>query len=113
MARISIQYWLTLVLNLIVIEIVVVLVVLAIELRNTSGGALGVALNNVSAISATLAYVIETWTSLETSIGALARLKSFEAETPSEHLPRECYTLTSAWPSEGRIQFVDLALSYR
>ncbi|KGO55318.1 ABC transporter, integral membrane type 1 [Penicillium expansum] len=109
----SIQCWLTLVLNLIVMGIVVVLVVLAVELRNTSGGALGVALNNVSAISATLAYVIEAWTSLETSIGALARLKSFESETPSEHLPRECYTPANAWPSEGRIQFVDLALSYR
>ncbi|KAJ5203400.1 ABC transporter integral membrane type 1 [Penicillium cf. viridicatum] len=109
----SIQCWLTLVLNLIVVGIVVVLVILAIELRNTSGGALGVALNNVSAISATLAYVIEAWILLETSIGVLARLKSFEAETPSEHLPRECYTPTSAWPSEGRIQFVDLALSYR
>ncbi|KAF7522055.1 hypothetical protein PCG10_007679 [Penicillium crustosum] len=109
----SIQCWLTLVLNLIVMGIVVVLVVLAIELRNTSGGALGVALNNVTAISATLAYVIEAWTSLETSIGALARLKSFEAETPTEHLPRECYTPTNAWPSEGRIQFIDLALSYR
>lgn len=93
--------------------IVVVLVVLAFELRNTPGGALGVALNNVSAISATLAYVIEAWTSLETSIGALARLKSFEAETPSEHLPRECYTPTNAWPSEGKIQFLNLALSYR
>lgn len=109
----SIQCWLTLVLNLVVMGIVVVLVVLAIELRNTSGGALGVALNNVSAISATLAYVIEAWTSLETSIGALARLKSFESETPSEHLPQECYTSTSAWPSEGRIQFVDIALSYQ
>ncbi|KAG0159724.1 hypothetical protein PDIDSM_7248 [Penicillium digitatum] len=109
----SIQCWLTLVLNLIVMGIVVVLVVLAIEMRSTSGGALGVALNNVSAISATLAYVIEAWTSLETSIGALARLKSFESETPSEHLPQECYNPTSAWPSEGRIKFVDLALSYR
>lgn len=109
----SIQCWLTLVLNLIVMGIVVVLVVLAFELRNTPGGALGVALNNVSAISATLAYVIEAWTSLETSIGALARLKSFEAETPSEHLPRECYTPTNAWPSEGKIQFLNLALSYR
>ncbi|KAB8214073.1 hypothetical protein BDV33DRAFT_228584 [Aspergillus novoparasiticus] len=109
----SIQCWLTLVLNLLVMGIVVVLVALAVELRNTSGGALGVALNNVSAISATLAYVIQAWTSLETSIGALARLKSFESDTPSEHLPHECHDPGSTWPSAGMIQFIDVTTHYR
>ncbi|KAE8310638.1 P-loop containing nucleoside triphosphate hydrolase protein [Aspergillus transmontanensis] len=109
----SIQCWLTLVLNLLVMGIVVVLVALAVELRNTSGGALGVALNNVSAISATLAYVSQAWTSLETSIGALARLKSFESETPSEHLPHECHDPGSTWPSTGMIQFIDVTTHYR
>lgn len=55
----SIQCWLTFVLNLMVMVTVVTLVTLAVELQNTSGGALRVALNNVSAISATLAYVIQ------------------------------------------------------
>ncbi|KAJ5738060.1 ABC transporter integral membrane type 1 [Penicillium malachiteum] len=109
----SIQFWLTLMLNLLVMGIVVVLVTVAVQLRGTSGGALGVALNNVSAISSTLTYVIQAWTSLETSMGALARLKSFEAETPSEHLPRECNIPASPWPSEERIEFVDVSLSYR
>ncbi|KAJ1707366.1 ATP-binding cassette transporter [Aspergillus flavus] len=109
----SIQCWLTLVLNLLVMGILVVLVALAVELRNTSGGALGVALNNVSAISATLAYVIQAWTSLETSIGALARLKSFQSETPSEHLPNECHDPGSTWPSTGMIQFIDVTTQYR
>ncbi|KAE8380421.1 P-loop containing nucleoside triphosphate hydrolase protein [Aspergillus bertholletiae] len=108
----SIQCWLTLVLNLLVMGIVVVLVALAVELRNTSGGALGVALNNVSAISATLAYLIQAWTSLETSLGALARLKSFESETPSEHLSRERHSPGSLWPPRGRIQFIDVTASY-
>ncbi|KAE8332954.1 hypothetical protein BDV39DRAFT_188998 [Aspergillus sergii] len=109
----SIQCWLTLVLNLLVMGVVVVLVALAVELRNTSGGALGVALNNISAISATLAYVIQAWTSLETSIGALARLKSFQSDTPSEHLPRECHDPGSKWPSTGMIQFIDVTTHYR
>lgn len=56
--------------------IVVILVTLAVELRSTSGGPIGVALDKVSATSANLAYVIQAWTSLETSTGALARLNN-------------------------------------
>ncbi|XMA20367.1 hypothetical protein WAI453_013158 [Rhynchosporium graminicola] len=62
---------------------------LAIQLEATSAGALGVSLVNILSFSRDLNYLIRTWTDLETSLGAISRVRSFEAETPCEHLPDE------------------------
>ncbi|KAE8392560.1 P-loop containing nucleoside triphosphate hydrolase protein [Aspergillus alliaceus] len=38
--------------------------------------------------------------------------ESFESETPSEHLPQECHSPGSTWPSTGKIQFIDVVTRY-
>ncbi|KAJ5908186.1 hypothetical protein N7495_000868 [Penicillium taxi] len=88
-----------------------VVMVLAIEL-STSSGSIRVALSNIAVASATLSYVITSWTSLETSIGALARLRQFESDAPSEHLAQETDDPTD-WPSGESIEINDLTISYR
>ncbi len=77
-----IQRWLTLVLQLLVGAMVVIVVALATSLVNTtSPGRLGVSLSSVVTFNGSLAALMMFWTSLETSLGAISRLKTFEEGT--------------------------------
>jgi len=59
-----------------------------------------------------LATIIKMWTQLETSIGAIARLMSFAAQTVSENLPRENESVPDNWPLHGTIEFKNVSASY-
>lgn len=59
-----------------------------------------------------LAEIIQSWTLLETSFGAIARLKSFSAYTVSENLPRETQGVPDNWPSRGAVEFTNVSASY-
>lgn len=59
-----------------------------------------------------LAQIIKEWTTLETSFGAIARLKSFSAHTVSENLPREIEQAPENWPTKGAIEFNTVSASY-
>lgn len=108
-----IQRWLSLVMDLLVAGMAVTVVALAVELRSsTTAGLLGVALNNVLTFNSTLSNLITEWTSLETSLGAISRVRSFESTTISEQLPEECQTPPDDWPTRGAIQFQDLSATY-
>ncbi|KAK3935755.1 P-loop containing nucleoside triphosphate hydrolase protein [Diplogelasinospora grovesii] len=80
-----IQRWLSLVLDLIVTGLAVLLVGLAVALRDRiNPGLLGVALTSVMGIGQTLSMLIQMWTQLETSLGAVTRINQFERDTPKE-----------------------------
>jgi len=70
------------------------------------------ALLNVMSFNQSLAQIIKNWTQLETSIGAIARLMSFSAQTASENLPRENETVPDNWPAHGTIEFKNVSSSY-
>ncbi|KAI6785366.1 uncharacterized protein J7T54_007008 [Emericellopsis cladophorae] len=79
------QLWLQLVLDMFVAGLAVVLVAVALKVRNsTSQGAIALAMVNLLDFGETLTILIGQWTELETSLGAIARLKLFVQETPSE-----------------------------
>lgn len=59
-----------------------------------------------------LAQIIKDWTTLETSFGAIARLKSFYTHTASENLPREVEIAPEDWPSKGNVEFSKVSASY-
>jgi ATP-binding cassette subfamily C (CFTR/MRP) protein 1 len=59
-----------------------------------------------------LAEIIKEWTLLETSLGAIARLKSFSAHTASENLASEIEQAPDNWPSRGAIEFTNVSASY-
>ena len=59
-----------------------------------------------------LAQIIKDWTILETSFGAIARLKTFSAHTVSENLPREIERAPDNWPSRAAIEFRNVSASY-
>ena len=110
----AVQRWLTLVLDMFVAGIAVLLIVLIVELRGVlSSGLIGVALVNVILFSQNLKLLLTFWTTLETHIGAISRIKSFTTNSISEHLPQENQLPPSTWPSQGAITFENVSAGYR
>ena len=109
-----VQRWLNLVLDLVVAGVAVVLITIAVELRGSiSPGLLGVALVNVTQLSENLKLLITDWTKLETSIGAVSRVRSFVAETACEHQPNERHAPPKGWPIQGSLEIRHLSAHYR
>ncbi|RDW71574.1 cyclic peptide transporter [Coleophoma cylindrospora] len=108
-----IQRWLSLVLDLLVTVLAVIMMVLVVKLRNSvDSGFVGLAILNVINFSQSLAWIIRQWTSLETSIGAISRLKNFTLSTPNENLAGEDQPVAESWPEHGGIEFKNLVASY-
>ncbi|KAK3316810.1 P-loop containing nucleoside triphosphate hydrolase protein [Apodospora peruviana] len=105
------QRWLTLVLDLIVAGLAVVLVGLSIALKDRiNPGLLGVALTSVMGIGMTLSMMIQSWTQLETSLGAVTRINQFAANTPRE--PDGPDMPDPNWPTHGAIHVSGLHANY-
>jgi ATP-binding cassette subfamily C (CFTR/MRP) protein 1 len=109
----SIQRWLALVLDTVTAALAVVIVAIAMSIpSSTSAGAIGVALLNVINFSGSLSFLITTWTQLETSLGAIARVKNFETEIVPEDKTTSSPSIPTTWPQSGALQITDLSASY-
>ena len=108
-----IQRWLNLVLQLIIGVIAIVVVALALNLTNTtSAGRLGISLSSVVNFNTLLSFFMTYWTSLETSLGAIARVKNFEKTTVPEDKEQEAFIPGDDWPRNGAIEFKNISASY-
>jgi ATP-binding cassette, subfamily C (CFTR/MRP), member 1 len=109
-----IQRWLVCVLDLIVAGMTILLVALAVVLRSKlDAGLLGLALIMMMTLGKAMAELVQYWTQLETSLGAVARIKRFSETTPSELLLAERSDPGETWPKEGMLKFSDVSLSYK
>ncbi|KAK1138802.1 hypothetical protein N8T08_001763 [Aspergillus melleus] len=107
------QRWLNVVLDLLITGIALLLIAFAVSLRDTATGAeIGVALNMIIAANTTLLRLMENWTSVETSLGAISRLRSIDYNTPSEDKSYDYLEPSSQWPIEGSIKIKDLSVGY-
>lgn len=107
------QCWLRIVLDLLVAGIAVGVIALAVALRDTtSGGQVGVALNIVLVANTTLLRLVESWTNLEISLGAISRIKTLEEEVPPEDQPSETNIPPETWPSSGSVEIQALTAAY-
>ncbi|KAJ5518059.1 ABC transporter integral membrane type 1 [Penicillium expansum] len=108
----SIQQWLQVVLDLLMAGLATVLVTLAVFVsKKTSSGALGVALVNLLSFNATLTSLITNWTQLETSLGAIVRVKQFVTDLQLQPARNEI-ACPEGWPWEGRVEFRKVSASY-
>ncbi|KAH8891756.1 ABC transporter [Thozetella sp. PMI_491] len=106
-----VQRWLTMALNLIVAGLAVLLVGLTIALKDSiDPGYLGVALTSVMNIGQTLSQLMQSWTQVETSLGAITRIDQFSAETPRE--PDGPDMPPAKWPAKGAINISGLYANY-
>ncbi|WQF78674.1 Putative AAA+ ATPase domain, ABC transporter type 1, transmembrane domain-containing protein [Colletotrichum destructivum] len=108
-----IQRWLGLVLDLMTAVLVTVMMVLVVNLRaQLSAQYVALALVKVMSFGQSLAHVIQDWTQLETSFGAVARVKMFCTDTESENRPAETDAVPENWPAHGRVTIEHLVASY-
>jgi ABC-type multidrug transport system fused ATPase/permease subunit len=108
-----VQRWLNLVLNLMVTALAVIVMALAVNLKSTTtAGLLGLALNNILGFNDSISTLVTSWTSLETSLGAIARVKTFAETTPSEDKPGDVCEPPSEWPARGSIEINCVSATY-
>ncbi|KAJ0103969.1 hypothetical protein J7T55_010986 [Diaporthe amygdali] len=108
-----IQRWLGLVLDLMTAVLVTVMMVLVVKLRaQLSAQYVALAFVQVMSFGQSLAHVIQDWTQLETSFGAVARVKTFCTVTESENRPAETGVVPEDWPAHGRVTIENLVASY-
>jgi ABC-type multidrug transport system fused ATPase/permease subunit len=109
----SIQQWLRVVLDLLVAGLAAVLVALTVFVtKQSTSGAVGVALVNLLSFNSTLTLLITNWTQLETSLGALARLKQFVNDPQLQPIARREIACPEGWSSQGRVEFRRVSASY-
>ncbi|OQD99550.1 hypothetical protein PENSOL_c006G04539 [Penicillium solitum] len=108
-----IQRWLSIVLDVMVAVLAILLMVLIVELRQSVGAEYArLALLNIMSFSASLTWIVRQWTALETSIGAVSRLKAFTSTTPTENLEDERQSVPENWPDRGGIVLKGVSASY-
>jgi ATP-binding cassette, subfamily C (CFTR/MRP), member 1 len=79
---------------------------------STSPGLLGVSLSAVVTFNSQLSWLMTFWVQLETSLGAIARIKGFKEGTVPEDKEMESLVPSSDWPSQGTIEFKNVSASY-
>ncbi|KAK2591549.1 hypothetical protein QQS21_010769 [Conoideocrella luteorostrata] len=113
-ALLTLQCWLALVLNLIVGCISLGVILIATAWRSeTSEANVGVSLNLILVANTTLVRLVQSFTELEVSLGAIARLREFETQTAREDKPSENYVPALSWPERGCLKAVNFSAGYQ
>lgn len=108
------QRWLNLVLDMITAAVAIGVIATAVVFRGqVGGGQVGAALNLILVANTTLLRLVESWTNLEVSLGAVARLKALETTTPSEVDKDAIFEPASGWPPQGRVEFKGVTAAYQ
>ena len=108
----SIQQWLRVVMQLIVAALALVVTSLATQLTSNVGRA-GTSLVTLLSLGSSLAELVQNYTDLETSLGAVGRLRTFTASVTTENQPNESLEPPKSWPSSGLITLSHVSASYR
>lgn len=109
-----IQIWLALVLNLIVAVVAVSATALATQLSSVSerAGYVGAGLVSLMQFGNLLNGSVQSWVLLETSLGAVKRLKDFGEKTGTEHKMGEDLRPGASWPERGEVIVEGVDASY-
>ncbi|RAL16194.1 ABC transporter [Aspergillus homomorphus CBS 101889] len=101
-----VQQCLGFVLDILVTVLAVILVATVVFLRDRfDPGEVGVALVMVMTFNQTLMNLVRSWTQMETSIGAVSRVKAYAATTePEERAPELLPSLPAKWPYAGELR---------
>lgn len=109
----TIQRWLVLVLNGLSLAMGVVIVSMAVYLSHTvSQAGFGLAMASLLDYGSMVEVLVMAWTGLETSLGAIRRIKTFVEETPTETNNPNATDPAPSWPSQGRVVLKDVSCAY-
>lgn len=99
--------------ELIVNTIAVGIVATSVIGSKGSSTQIGVALNLVMLANTTLIALVGSFTNLEISLGAVARLKSVDEYTAKEDLPQETIIPDEHWPAHGDLVLKNVSSGYK
>ncbi|KAI0124124.1 P-loop containing nucleoside triphosphate hydrolase protein [Xylariales sp. AK1849] len=114
----SAQNWLNLVLDLITAGLAVTIMCVGVATGSQANSTLGLALFSAASFGGSAKNVIQHWTQLEISMGAMERVLAFTTETASEkqeHAGSQTAAVTSdskVWFGKGRITFGNVSARY-
>lgn len=106
-----IQEWLNLVLDLVVMLMAVVLTTLAVQLHSNSAFA-GASLYSLLSFGDNLSGIVTYYTKLETSIGAVSRLRTFNESVEPEDRDEEDIVPPEQWPQNGVVELKGVSANY-
>ncbi|KAJ4288272.1 hypothetical protein N0V88_007462 [Collariella sp. IMI 366227] len=106
-----IQRWLALTLQLIVAVIALGVVTMATQMRSNMAFT-GASLIALMSFGENLAWIIRCYTLLETSIGAISRLKAFSENVKPESKEGEDVVPPKKWPLRGEIVLKEVSATY-
>jgi ABC-type multidrug transport system fused ATPase/permease subunit len=109
---VMVQQWLTLVLDVVVMIMAAVLTTLAVRMHSGSGFT-GASLVTLMSFGENLSGIVIFYTKLETSIGAISRLKTFNDTVRSESMEDEDVIPSTQWPQTGLIKLNNVSASYK
>lgn len=108
-----IQRWLLLVLDFVGSAAAIILVSIAVFLTfSTTQPSIGLSMVGTMFLSLVLRNWVRNWTQLETALGAVKRLRTFEQETPVERDKAGAQDIPE-WPSRGTLEFKNVTAKYR
>lgn len=108
---VMVQQWLALTLRLVTTIVATTTIALATQLAISKSFA-GASLVTLISFASTATSVIENYTLLEVSIGAISRLKKFNDEVVPETLPEENIIPSEDWPQAGAVEITDVTAMY-
>ena len=89
----------------------VTLITLALFIpTSTNPGSIGVGLITAMTISGSLQSIVQSWAQAETSLGSIARTRSYEKDTPNENLEEKIEPEPN-WP-HGSLHVSNLTVTY-
>ncbi|GAB7351826.1 hypothetical protein MBLNU459_g2390t1 [Dothideomycetes sp. NU459] len=107
----SVQQWLSLVLNLVVAGLATVVMIIAVKLRDSvDAGYLGLAMLSIMDLGMYLELMVTSWTTLETSLGAITRMRAFMDSMPPEE--EGSIVPPPDWLASGGVSIKNLTASY-
>lgn len=106
----TVQIMLGLVLDLVTAVMAVIIISVSVYTREPR---IGLALFSIVGLGSSTKLLITQWTELETSFGAMRRIKEFSENTPREIASYRSLRPPRTWPDKGEVQFSDVSLSYR
>ncbi|KAJ3492630.1 hypothetical protein NLG97_g5262 [Lecanicillium saksenae] len=108
---VMIQQWLTLVLGVVVAFLATGLTALATRMHSSSGFT-GASMVTLMSFGENTSMIVQFYTRLETSLGAIARLKTFSANIKPENKAHEDVIPDGQWPQKGEIKLDHVSASY-
>lgn len=106
--------WLNLILYLMESGFAVAVTAIATHLPDLASGiGVGITLNIMLETSAALRQLVDSWTTVEMSLGTVERLRDIGIHNPTEDDPCDMIVPLPSWPSNGRLEVSNLTVSYQ